>query len=78
MASALASVPSVVSSSISSRSESSDSSTSSVFAGVNNFTNEEPPQTPFTWTGTSLNTGFNASVYNNLGRYAYIGVNARF
>ncbi|RIJ66567.1 TonB-dependent receptor [Brevundimonas sp. LPMIX5] len=50
----------------------------SVFAGVNNFTNEEPPQTPFTWTGTSLNTGFNASVYNNLGRYAYIGVNARF
>ncbi|WP_392352905.1 TonB-dependent receptor [Brevundimonas sp. LF-1] len=50
----------------------------SVFAGVNNFTNEEPPQTPFTWTGTSLNTGFNASIYNNLGRYAYIGVNARF
>ncbi|MCO8018641.1 TonB-dependent receptor [Brevundimonas diminuta] len=50
----------------------------SVFAGVNNFTNEEPPQTPFTWTGTSLNTGFNASIYNNLGRYAYIGVNAKF
>ncbi|MFS0712042.1 TonB-dependent receptor [Brevundimonas sp. 2P06AA] len=50
----------------------------SVFAGVNNFTNEEPPQTPFTWTGTSLNTGFNGSIYNNLGRYAYIGVNARF
>lgn len=50
----------------------------SVFGGVNNFTNEEPPQTPFTWTGTSLNTGFNASVYNNLGRYAYIGINARF
>ncbi|MFS0790431.1 TonB-dependent receptor [Brevundimonas phoenicis] len=50
----------------------------SVFAGVNNFTNEEPPQTPFTWTGTSLNTGFNASIYNNLGRYAYIGMNAKF
>lgn len=50
----------------------------SIFAGVNNFTNEEPPQTPFTWTGTSLNTGFNGSIYNNLGRYAYIGVNARF
>lgn len=50
----------------------------SVFAGVNNFTDEAPPQTPFTWTGTSLNTGFNASIYNNLGRYAYIGVNARF
>lgn len=50
----------------------------SVFAGVNNFTNEEPPQTPFTWTGTALNTGFNASIYSNLGRYAYIGVNARF
>ncbi len=50
----------------------------SVFAGVNNITNKEPPQTPFTWTGTSMNTGFNASIYNNLGRYAYIGVNARF
>ncbi|MEN5145161.1 TonB-dependent receptor domain-containing protein [Brevundimonas diminuta] len=50
----------------------------SVFGGVNNLSNEEPPQTPFTWTGTSLNTGFNASIYNNLGRYVYIGVNARF
>lgn len=50
----------------------------SVFAGVNNFTNEEPPQTPFTWTGTSLSSGFNGSIYNNLGRYVYVGVNAKF
>jgi len=45
---------------------------------VNNFTDEAPPQTPFTWTGTSLYNGFNASIYNNLGRYVYIGVNAQF
>lgn len=50
----------------------------SVFAGVNNFTDKDPPYTPFTWLGTALNTGFNGSIYNNLGRYAYIGVNARF
>lgn len=50
----------------------------SVFGGVNNFTDEAPPQTPFTWTGTSLYNGFNASIYNNLGRYVYIGVNAQF
>jgi len=50
----------------------------SVFAGVNNFTNEAPPQTAFTWTGTGLYNGFNASIYNNLGRYVYVGVNARF
>gem|GEM_PF-6360203 len=45
---------------------------------MNNFTDEAPPQTPFTWTGTSLYNGFNASIYNNLGRYVYIGVNAQF
>lgn len=50
----------------------------SVFAGVNNFTDEIPPQTPFTWLGTSLSSGFNASLYNNQGRYFYIGVNAEF
>lgn len=50
----------------------------SVFGGVNNFTNEAPPQTAFTWTGTALYNGFNASLYNNLGRYVYIGVNAKF
>lgn len=50
----------------------------SVYAGVNNFTDKNPPYTPFTWLGTSLNTGFNGSIYNNLGRYTYIGINARF
>jgi iron complex outermembrane receptor protein len=50
----------------------------SVYAGVNNFTDEAPPQTAFTWTGTGLYNGFNASIYNNLGRYVYVGVNARF
>lgn len=50
----------------------------SVFGGINNFTDEAPPQTPFTWSGTSLYNGFNASIYDNLGRYMYVGVNARF
>ncbi|WP_312127598.1 TonB-dependent receptor domain-containing protein [Brevundimonas sp.] len=49
-----------------------------LFAGINNFTDEIPPQTPFTWTGTSLYNGFNASLYDNLGRYIYVGVNATF
>ena len=49
-----------------------------VFGGINNFTNEIPPQTPFSWTGTSLYNGFNASLYNNQGRYFFVGVNASF
>lgn len=44
-----------------------------VYGGVNNFTNAQPPFVPGVYTGTGT-----ASIYGPIGRYYFFGVNGRF
>ena len=45
----------------------------SVYGGVNNFTNAEPPYIPGVYTGTG-----SASIYGPIGRFYFFGVTGRF
>ena len=45
----------------------------SVYGGVDNFTNAEPPYNPATYTGTGT-----ASLYGPIGRFYFMGVAGRF
>ncbi|GIL39930.1 TonB-dependent receptor domain-containing protein [Roseiterribacter gracilis] len=46
-----------------------------VFGGVNNLANKEPPYIPATYLGTGATTG---SIYDNRGRFFFMGARAQF
>lgn len=47
-------------------------------AGVQNVTNERPPNHPTVYLGTGTNTGSASANWDNRGRYFYTGLNVKF
>lgn len=51
----------------------------SVFAGINNLLDKDPPYSAFTYTGgQNFVSGGSATLYDNIGRFFHFGARARF